>query len=293
MLGTGATIGGTHDDDHAGRRGRRYGAPIETRRPRRGIWLFPIAPADELIAAVVRADAAGLDEVWIADEGVSREPMIVLAAAARETRSIRLGVGITSPVLRHPGALAASISTLDEISDGRAMLGLGVGGDLSLAPFDLTVDRGVAVVRDAIRTVNDVLHGLRSERYDPPPHASPPRNVPVFVGSRGEQTLRLASREADGVFLSGLAASELDTAVGWARSVRWIDVALYQSVRSRAGATDDPSCVVGDADTVAGTLRQLVDRHGPSSIGIALVDGDPVGSMVESAIDAFAVFDRT
>jgi 5,10-methylenetetrahydromethanopterin reductase len=251
--------------------------------------MFPVDPAADLVDAVVRADAAGLDEVWIADEGVSREPMTVLAAAARETSCVRLGVGITSPVLRHPGALAASISTLDELSGGRAMLGLGVGGELSLEPFGLTVERRVGLVRDAVRTVHDVLRGAESERYRPPAHASPPRTVPVYVGSRGEQTLRLASREADGAFFSGFPDELLADAFAWVRSERQIDVALYQSVRFRAGAVAAPSYVCGTPDEVAARLRALAERYAPASIGIALVDGDPVGVMLERAIDTFAL----
>lgn len=244
---------------------------------------------DDLVAAVVRADEAGLDEAWIADEGVSREPMIVLAAAARETTRIRLGVGITSPALRHPGALAASISTLDELSDGRAMLGLGVGGELSLDPFGLTVERRVGMLRDAVRTVHEVLSGTETERYRPPAHASPPRPVPVFIGSRGEQTLRMASREADGVFFSGLPDELLDDAFTWARSERWIDIALYQSVRFRHDAEEAPSFMAGGPAAVAPRLRALIDRHRPASIGIALVDGDPVSEMLDRAIETFAL----
>lgn len=270
----------------------RYRAAIDPtapRSPRRGVWIFPVDPAADLVDAVVRADAAGLDEVWIADEGVSREPMIVLAAAARETTRVRLGVGITSPVLRHPGALASSISTLDELSGGRAMLGLGVGGELSLDPFGLTIERRVGLMRDAVRTVHDVLRGTESERYRPPAHASPPRDVPVFIGSRGEQTLRLASREADGAFFSGLPDEMLDDAFAWVRSERSIDVALYQSVRFRPGATEAPSFLCGPPDVVAPRLAALVDRHRPASIGISLVDGDPVGVMLERAIETFAL----
>ncbi len=105
-----------------------------------------------LVEAVVAAEELGLDEVWIADEGVARDPVAVLAAAAMQTTTIKLIVGVTSPVLRHPGAIAASLATLDELSDGRAVLGLGVGGDMSLAPFGLAAERPVALFRDAIQT---------------------------------------------------------------------------------------------------------------------------------------------
>ena len=56
--------------------------------PRTGVWMFPAAPAPQLVEAVVRAEQLGLDDVWIADGGIARKPMAVLAAAARETSVI-------------------------------------------------------------------------------------------------------------------------------------------------------------------------------------------------------------
>ena len=100
---------------------------------------------------------AGIDEVWIADEGVMRDPVVVFAAAAERTTRVRMGIGITSPALRHPGAIASTVASLDELSGGRMMLGFGVGGEQSLAPFGITVERPVALIRDALRISRAVL----------------------------------------------------------------------------------------------------------------------------------------
>lgn len=258
--------------------------------PRVGIWMFPDAPAKHLLDAVISLDRAGVDECWIADEAVSREPMVVFSAAAPQTTHVKMAVGITSPVLRHPGAMASSIATLDELSGGRAMLGFGVGGALSLDPFKLTAERPVALIRDAIRTARAVIERRPSDLYEPPAHASPGRSVPIFVGSRGEQINKLASREADGVFLSSWALDSLGTAVEWARSARPIHVALYPSIRFRADAASDPTSLCGDPAAVAAGLVELVERHRPESIGLALVDGDPIPRMVESALEAIRLY---
>ena len=259
---------------------------IEAAAPRVGIWLYPDAPVTDLVHAVVAADRAGVDELWIADEGVAREPLVILGAAAPRTTSVRLGVGITTPLLRHPGAMASSMATLDELSGGRAILGSGVGGDQSLGPFALQVERPVAMIRDAIRTARDVFERRPSERYRPPGHAAPARSVPIFVGTKGEQMTRLASREADGVFLSGFRLDALAAPVEWARSVRRIHVALYASARFRDDAPQDPTSLHGDPATVAAGMVELVMRHRPESIGLALVDGDPIPQMMESALEA-------
>lgn len=259
---------------------------------RTGVWLYPDAPAGALVDAVVALDAAGVDEVWIADEGVAREPMVVLAAAARATTRVRLGVGITSPALRHAGALASAASTLDELADGRVVLGFGVGGEESLAPFGLTVDKPVTLVRDALRTARAVLGRQRGDGYDPPVHAAPPRRVPLFVGAKGEQLNRLASREADGVFLSGFALDALDAPVAWARSVHSIDVALYASVRFDADAPHDPTALRGSPEQVAEGMAALVARHAPAAIGLALIDGPTPLAHLGEAMDAIGRFRR-
>jgi 5,10-methylenetetrahydromethanopterin reductase len=259
-----------------------------------GVWLFPAAPAARLVDAVVRAERLGLDEVWLADEGVAREPMAVLAAAARETTRIGLAVGITSPVLRHPGALAATAATVDELSGGRFTLGLGIGGDKSLAPFGLVADGPVARMTDAIATARAVLDGRADDDagYRPPDHAAPPRTVPIWVGARGPRLLELAAREADGIFVSGCSPAQHDrvaAVVAPARSTgREVGLALYQSAGS-----GPPAPSVCRWDEVAGVLGREAERlnrasSAPTSIGINLVElldpsADPVGAVERAA----------
>jgi 5,10-methylenetetrahydromethanopterin reductase len=255
-----------------------------------GIWLYPNAPVRDLVDAVVAADRAGVDEIWIADEGVAREPIVIFSAAASLTTRVRMGVGITSPALRHPGAIASSVATLDELNGGRTMLGFGVGGHESLGPFGITVDKPVALVRDAIRMSRAVLHGSTIDSYEPPAHAAPPRDVPIYVGAKGEQLNRLASREADGAFLSGFDLDRLATPVEWARSVRPITVALYASVRFRPDAPTDPTSLCGTAAEVAAGMAALAASHAPDCIGLALVDGDPIPEMMAKALESIERF---
>ncbi len=252
---------------------------------RTGVWLYPAATVQELVEAVVVADEAGIDEVWIADEGVMRDPFVVFAAAAGRTSSVRMGIGITSPALRHPGAIAATVASLDELSGGRMMLGFGVGGEQSLAPFGLQAERPVALIRDALRTARAVLTRTNGDGYVVADHAAPARDVPLYVASRGEQINTLASREADGVFLSGFDPEQLPTVLGWVRSVGSPSVALYQSVRFRPSARDDATSIAGGPADLAVALGALVEMHRPDTIGVALVDGDPVVGMVERAAD--------
>lgn len=256
-------------------------------RLRRGVWLFPSAPAPAIVEAIVAADELGLDEVWLADEGVAREPVAVLAAAAQRTRRIRLATGITSPLLRHPGALAASLATLDELSDGRAVLGLGVGGSLSLAPFAIETDRPVGVLREAIETARAVLDRRAGPGYVPPDHAMPARPVEIWVGARGPQLVRTATRLADGVFVSGGSPDDRDRiAAEVSRAERGCGLALYQPVTSTPSTDAGPEWPRSVEQLAADAARLA-----PTSIGLDLVDSlrghDPV-VLVERAAEALA-----
>jgi len=247
--------------------------PADAGRPRRGVWMFPGLPADELVDAVASAEQLGLDEVWIADEGVARDPLAVLAAAAARTSTIRLAIGITSPLLRHPGAIAASIATVNELSGGRATLGLGVGGDAALGPFGIVADRPVAILRDAITTVRAVHGGERTQHYSPPDHAMPPRAIPIWVGARGPQLVRLAAVHADGLFISGCTPEQHDEIAAGAATVGEVDLAIYQT------AVDSPSTASElDWDVAHAELENAVTQLAPVSIGLNLVQfADPTG----------------
>ncbi len=254
------------------------------RRVRTCVWIYPNVTASSIVDAIVTLDAAGVDEVWVADEGVAREPFALLAAAAMVTRRITLGVGITSPLLRHPGAVASTAMTIDELSNGRMVLGWGVGGHESLGPFSLATDKPVAVVRDAIETASAVFSGRTSARYTPPDHAAPSRIIPQFVGARGPQLNRLASRVADGVFLSGFTSETARDPIREARSVRPVHVTLC--VSARFGGVADEWSIAGDPSEVGRQLRIARETHRPDCIGIALVDRDPLPVMIERAVES-------
>lgn len=253
---------------------------------RKGVWMFPSAPAQQMVEAVVRAEQLGLDEVWIADEGVSREPLALLAAAAVQTSRITLATGITSPLLRHPGALASAAATIDELSDGRFVLGLGVGGALSLDPFGLTTDRPIGVIKDALLTARSVLTRSESAFYRPPEHAAPARGVELWVGGRGPQMVRTAARYGDGVFLSGCTPQQHDSIADNARTVQPdVGLALYQSA---ADVPPDDRCSAWAE--VGVVVAEEARRLRPSSVGINLVDlntggRDPI-ELVERAAEA-------
>ncbi len=74
-----------------------------------------------------RADAGGIDSLWVTEDPDGWDAFALLGAMSQQTSRIRLGTGVTNPYLRHPDLMAASIATLDRLAPGRAFLGLGRG----------------------------------------------------------------------------------------------------------------------------------------------------------------------
>jgi len=182
-----------------------------------------------MVEFIQHAEDLGLDEMWLGDEGPARDPLAVLAAAAIRTSRIRLAVGITNPYVRHPATTAVSMMTVHELSGGRAILGLGVGGDLALSPLGIWPDHPLDTMRQALATMRAVVRGEQGDGYAPPAGAMTAPDLPLFIGSRSPRLNRLASELADGAFVAGLPISHVPQVVGWARSARDIPIALYIS----------------------------------------------------------------
>jgi len=223
-----------------------------------GVWLFPEAPAAELVETFMAAEKLGLDEVWIGDEGPAhQDPFAVLAAAAVRTSRVTLGVAVTNPYLRHPAVTASAMATVAELSDGRAILGLGAGGGVALDPVGIARTEPLRRTRDALRVARAVLDGRAAEGYRPPEGAARHVPLPLYIGARGEAFNRYASAEADGAFLGGIPFADLATVVGWARSVRPVDIALYPSVIFDGADLEwaRPRFIFAFLDTPASTRR--------------------------------------
>lgn len=91
---------------------------------------------DLVLRMAERADAAGLDAVWVGDSLTAKprlEPLSTLAAIAARTERVRLGTAVLLAALRHPVPLAQTIGTVDRLSQGRLVLAVGTGGTFTEA----------------------------------------------------------------------------------------------------------------------------------------------------------------
>jgi len=173
------------------------------------INIIPEGPIPELVALAVLAERLGYGRCWVYDEGLAtRDVYVTLAAIAAATESMKLGTGITNPYTRHPATTAAATVSLDEMSGGRAFLGIGAGGSLTLDPLGLQRPSPLGSVRDVSAACRSLFAGgavtmagtgftLRTARLGFPARA----DLEIWLGGRGPRMLALGGEVADGVML--------------------------------------------------------------------------------------------
>jgi alkanesulfonate monooxygenase SsuD/methylene tetrahydromethanopterin reductase-like flavin-dependent oxidoreductase (luciferase family) len=168
----------------------------------------------EVSALARHADSAGLDSVWICDHLVSApkghppegvlEAWTILSAVAACTQRVAVGTLVTCGSFRHPALLAKMATTVDGISGGRLVLGLGAGvpgleyetygfpDDHRLARLEETLEIVGGLLRGAVVTTSGRYHQLRNASLLPPPD----RPIPLLVAGDGPRLLQLAARHA-------------------------------------------------------------------------------------------------
>lgn len=171
------------------------------------LWLERPLPECAELAAV--AEASGFSDAWIPDHYFLREAYAAQVLMAGRTSTVRLGTAVASPLLRHPALLASSVATVDEVSGGRAVAGIGVGGYEFPTQLRIEAERPLTVVREAVEILRALWRGeaqVRGQAFSAEGASLTwkARRPPVYVGARGPRMLRLAGEIGDGAITHGL-----------------------------------------------------------------------------------------
>lgn len=234
------------------------------------IGILPNRPVADSLALGAAAEELGYAGVWVADShSVMRGAFELMAVLAARTRRIALATGVTHTVTRHPAVIANSIATIDELSGGRAILGIGVGEsavhNLGLQPEKL------AVFADKVRVIRALLRGEEVE-YEGT-HIRMPWSAcraPIVMACSGPKSLLLAGQIADGVLFQvgadpALARYALDRIRQGADSAgrRLGDLRLYMRLACSVGEDRIAAraAVRGYASIAAGTVFRTVPRE--------------------------------
>ncbi len=239
------------------------------------------------------ADANGWFGVWYADHympntggeafepGDTHECWAMLPAIAAVTERVRVGSLVAPTSVHHPAVLANRAATIDHISNGRMVLGLGAGWQINehraygieLEPPKQRVDRfdeAIQIIRSLLgedrTTFEGSVYSITDAPSDPAPVQTP---LPILVGTGSPRMLRITARHADewntwgGPEMAGGARAKFDAAC---ESVERDPSSMWTSVQALVMLSDDAAAVEGalaspfGARMIAGNAAQLVEQ---------------------------------
>ena len=275
------------------------------------IELTPEHPVDHLVDFGVAAEREGFSAVLASHHYNNRDQFMALASMAQATEELLLGPGIANPYETHPVTLASRMATLSELSDGRALFGIGPGDESTLSNLGFDHDRPLRRVLETFKVAQRLWDGERVDHdgtfeahdaglnYDA-------GEIPVYVGAQGPHMTRMAAKHADGALYNGAHPDDLAWAteqVAKGKADRpdergEFDLAAYASVSvAEDGETAREAARIPVAFIAAGSPPPVLERHGldrerAEEVGGAISAGDfrEAGEAVSDAmLDAFCI----
>lgn len=184
-------------------------------------YVLPHHPFELICENAVLAENSGFDSIWMTDHMVgigirkwhSLEAWSILAGLSSRTKRVTLGVCVSDPHRRHPAVLAHTATTLDIMSSGRMVLGMGAGEAMNLDPSGIPWGRPVSRMREAIivikklwteESVNYIGEFLKltDAFLSPKPLQSP--HPPIWVAANSPKAMKISAELADGWIPTGV-----------------------------------------------------------------------------------------
>ena len=259
------------------------------------------APIDPSVVRQVaqRAEALGFQDLWVTHNTIDTtgcfDSLTVLTYVAGVTTTIRLGVSVLVLPLSHPLHVAHQWATLDYLSGGRAILGVGIGRDTEYPPFQIPTERRVRRFTESIELIKRLwteprvtyegeVYQVHNETIGTRPVQSP--RPPIWVGSSHPDAVRRAATVSDGWM--GAGGSTIAAFAG--------NVPILREALAAAGRDPDTfpisKRVFMSVHERADVAREEVDRwftdvyHNSTGVDTAGVHGTP--EQVREQLEALA-----
>jgi 5,10-methylenetetrahydromethanopterin reductase len=181
---------------------------------------FESPRAREFVSHAKRAEGLGFGTFWVPEDPFYRGAFTLASAIASGTSTIKIGIGVLNPYTRHPALTAMEFAALDELSGGRAILGIGAGlKDWIEGRLKIPYTRPTAAMRECIEITRRLFRGeqvsyegrvFQTDRIKlsfKPSRAE----IPIHLGVLGPKNLELAGEAADGVLLSVMSSQQYVT----------------------------------------------------------------------------------
>jgi probable F420-dependent oxidoreductase len=281
---------------------------------------YGVEDAQALLRLAATAEQLGYDSVWVSEHLFHTayvlqrlgskpyyEPLTILSAVAATTQSIRLGTSVLVLPYHNPIRLAKTVATLDAISHGRVILGVGVGvieEEFTAlgSPYQgrgAYTDESIAIMQELWTQEDPQFAGtyytFSGMKFSPKPVQRP--YPPLWIGGSSPAAIRRAARVGDGWHPIRLSPDDLQRrlddlhqqAGGLGRDTSQLPVSVRGALDITATPASEASVDVcsfcGTPDEIIGTLRAY-EQAGANHIVLAVNTSDP--GKIESTIERFA-----
>lgn len=179
--------------------------------PKLALRLSSAMTAETCVELGLCAEESGFSTLWFAENPYQRGVLPAMGACARATQRVQLGIGVFNPFNRHPTLMAMEIGALDELSGGRAILGVGSGVPAWVEPIT-RYRKPLQAVRDTVLIARSLLAG-EEVHYSGKMFAAngvrleyelPRARVPVRIAAMGERMLLLCGELGDGLLIGNM-----------------------------------------------------------------------------------------
>ncbi|HJJ48661.1 MAG TPA: 5,10-methylenetetrahydromethanopterin reductase [Methanocorpusculum sp.] len=226
------------------------------------------------------AEAKDIDYAWITNHYNNRHCYAVLTAVAQATTSMKMGPGIMNSFTDTPAAMASFACTLNEISDGRATLGIGPGDLSTLPKLSIQPEKPVARLGEAIDTIRELCTGAELKKsgkayfdYDGAKLTGVTlpgkKGIPIYVGAQGPKVLELAGLKGDGALINASNPKDFQVAIPIIKAAcekvgkKGFDVGAYTALSiDKDEKKAKKAAKIVSAFIAAGSPEPLLLRHG-------------------------------
>ncbi|MFB6197604.1 MAG: 5,10-methylenetetrahydromethanopterin reductase [Halobacteriaceae archaeon] len=250
----------------------------------RGIEFTPEDPVDVITKRAVIAEREDFDVVLTSCHYNNRDPLVALSQIATRTSQVNVGPAAANPYDIHPARLCSAMATLNEASEGRAIMGIAPGDASTLTNLGISRNSPLRRVLETMRVARELWDGQTvshdgtftlqdaSLNYDV-------GNIPIFVGAQGPHMLQMSAKYADGVLVNASHPNDYE----WASKhiekglkdrvrgddldrVAYVCVSIAEDENEAREAARPPVAFV-----TSGAPDHVLDRHGVNATKAATI----------------------
>jgi F420-dependent oxidoreductase-like protein len=234
--------------------------------PRLAAFIDAVKTLDESVSRAKAAERLGYESVWVTQLPNARDAALVLAEYAHATQRVGFGTGILPIYTRHPTAMVQMAATLDELSGGRFILGIGVSHKVTVeSMWGMRLESPVDAMREYLDIVRTSLRdggcSVDGKYFSAHWAYSGPRRaeMPIMISALNPRMLDLAGQQADGIVLYMCSPAYIRDHV----------VPAVAAGRSKVGkplkgfeiVAAVPVCLTSDRAAGQEVFRQTVERY--------------------------------